>query len=114
MLARACARSRCYEPIDVLRLVFAREWMVWTVWVGHELVAVIVCRATQYPRRKILEMQYAAGSRMREWVGAAQTHFDEVARRMGCDAVTTVGRRGWARAGAGVVSDVICVRELES
>ena len=113
VLARACARSRCFEPIDVLRLIFLGEFMLWAVHIDGAFCAVIVCKAQSYPRRRVLEFKFAAGSRMREWLGPAQRHFEAVARELKCDAISTIGRRGWARAGGGVEVDTVCVRELE-
>ena len=118
ILARACARSRCYEPIDVLMLVLAGEMTLWLVegastCGGGELLAVIVCKAQQYPRRRVLEMKLAAGTHMREWLTPALAHFERLARELGCDSITSTGRRGWARACGGAEIDTVCVRELQ-
>jgi hypothetical protein len=118
LLAKATARSRCYEPIDVLRLTMAvhlpieQRMMIWTVERGGEIVAVLVSKVTQYPRRRILEMLFAGGSRMREWLPIAIPLFDQCARETGCDSIASVGRKGWARAWGGVAVDTVCVREL--
>lgn len=113
MLAPACERSRCYQPIDVLAAVFAREWMLWLVEIDGDLCAAIVCQVHTYPRRRVLEMRLCAGTRMREWLAPARAHFDAVARELKCDTISTMGRRGWARAGGGVEVDTVCVRELK-
>lgn len=112
ILARACDRSRCYLPIDVLLLVTQREMMLWLVDIDGALAAVLVCRVQQYPRRRVLEVKFAAGTKMREWIKPVVEHFDRLARELGCDAVSTTGRRGWARAASGVEVDTVSVREL--
>jgi len=112
LLARATARSRCYEPIDVLRLAMAGQMMIWIVEREGKIVAVLVSKVTQYPRRRILEMLFAGGSRMKEWLPIAIPLFDQCARETGCDSIASVGRKGWARAWGGVAVDTVCVREL--
>lgn len=113
ILSRATRRSRCYEPIDVLLLVLSREWLLWLIEIEGDLAAVVVCKVQPYPRRKVLEMKMAAGSRMHEWLGPAQQHFERVARETGCDTIASTGRRGWARVCGGAQVDTVCVRELQ-
>ena len=100
-------------------LVLAADMLLWLVEIGSveaelrpELVAVVVCKAQQYPRRRVLEMKFAAGTRMREWLSPARQYFEAVARDLACDAISSTGRRGWANACGGVEVDSVCVREL--
>lgn len=112
LLAKAASRSRCYEPIDVLRAAMAGQMTIWVVEREGKIVASLVSKITQYPRRRVLEMLFAGGSRMREWLPVAVPLFDQCARETGCDSIASVGRKGWARAWGGVAVDTVCVREL--
>jgi len=112
ILSAACERSRCYEPVDVLMLVLAADMLLWIIEINDELVAVVVCKAQQYPRRKVLEMKFAAGTRMREWLSPATRHFEALGRELNCDAISSTGRRGWAKACDAAEVDSVCVRDL--
>lgn len=112
LLKRATDRSQCYEPIDLLRLAMAGQMGIWLVEREGEIVAALACKIEQYPRRRILEMLFCGGTRMRDWLPAAVPFFDDVARNAGCDAIACMGRAGWARAWGGTPADSVIVREL--
>ena len=113
LLQRATVRTGCYEPIDILRLAMVGQVGVWFCEVEEELAAVLVSEVKQYPRRRILEMLFAGGSKLRSWIAPAVAALDEHAKQMGCSHVTTIGRPGWTRAWrAEVTGDVVLVRAI--
>jgi len=113
LLHRATVRTGCYEPIDLLRMAMAGQVGIWVCEVDGKIAAVLVSEVKQYPRRRILEMLFAGGDRMREWISAAVAALDAHGRACGCSHVSTIGRPGWARAWGGeATGDIVVVRGL--
>ena len=115
LLHRATARTGCYEPIDVLKLAMAGQVGIWLCEVDGAIAAVLVSEVKQYPRRRILEMLFAGGDRMREWLPVAIAQLDAHARACGCSHISTLGRPGWIRAWGGeATGDIVVVRRLKT
>lgn len=61
--------------------------------------SVVVTEIRQYPRARALHVFLAAGD-LAEIFGPLHDRVEAFGRAAGCDRMTVVGRRGWARAGA--------------
>jgi hypothetical protein len=113
LLHRATKRTGCYEPIDLLKLAMAGQVGIWLCEVDGAVAAALVSEVKQYPRRRILEMLFAGGDRMREWLPVAVARLDAHARECGCSHISALGRPGWARAWGGeATGDIVVVRGL--
>lgn len=99
MLARATARTACYEPIDILRLVMANQMTLAFIEEGERLAAVFVVELRCYPRRRVLDVPFVAGEGLRGWLAPAMRFLEDHARKLGCAAITGFGRAGWRRMG---------------
>jgi hypothetical protein len=111
MLRKSTQRTKCYEPIDLLRLAMAGQIGIWVCEVDGKPVASMVTKIEQYPRARVLEMLFCGGSRMKEWLPDAIRTMDHYARQTECQHIASIGRPGWARAWGGeLTGDVIVVR----
>lgn len=98
ILARATAYTGgCYEPVDVLQEAFAGKLAVFLVEDGAQLVAVTTARINQFPRRRLLTIDFVAGRRLAEWWPLFIEAMDALARQSGCTKITAYGRPGWVR-----------------
>jgi hypothetical protein len=113
MLARATSRTGCYEPIDVLQLAMAGQLAIWVCLVDGQLAAAFVTELKVYPRRRVMEILFCGGGRMRDWIKPAVAAVDAHARQLGCSHIAGCGRAGWCRAwGGNLTGDVVVVRDL--
>lgn len=111
LLARATIRTGCYEPVDLLIMAMTGRAAIWLCEIEGEIRAAFVTEVKQYPRKRILEMLFCGGEGMRSWIGNAVKAVDRYARETGCVHIACTGRKGWARAWGGEVTDVVVVRD---
>jgi hypothetical protein len=114
LLRKATIRTRCFEPIDVLRFTMMGQVCIWVCEVDGKIAAVIVTEVKQYPRKRILEILLCGGSRMRDWIKTAVAVIDQHAQECGCAHIASSGARpGWVRAWGGeATGDIVIVRDL--
>jgi len=113
LLAKATRITRCYEPIDLLRMAMAGQVGIWFCEHKGKLIASIVTEVKQFPRRRLLEIMFCGGTCMKLWIEPAIAVLDAHARHLGCDAVCGIGRPGWVRAWRGYApGGIVIVREL--
>jgi hypothetical protein len=114
LLKRATDRTRCYEPIDLLRMAMAGQAAIWLCESEDGIDAALVTTLQVYPRRRVLEIMFAGGTNMKAWLKPMIATLDEHARQLGCQQIAGSGRAGWARAWGGkLTGDVIIARDLE-
>lgn len=111
LLAKATARTRCFDPVDLLAFALAGQWGIWIAEIDGEIVAAMVTRVQQYPRRRVLEVPYCGGSRMKEWLPLWLATVKEHQQQTGCDCIAATGREGWAKLCGAVVTDAVMVLE---
>lgn len=99
VLARATDRAGLYAPIDVLRAACAGTMAVWLVECGSELRALAVTELRVYPRRRVLEIPFTAGSGVDDWHEPLLAALEKHARALGCSRLGASGRRGWVKYG---------------
>jgi hypothetical protein len=113
LLRKATVITGCYEPIDLLAMAMRGQVGIWVCEVDGAIEAAVVTEIKQYPRRRILEVLFAGGTKMRVWLPRLVEVLDEHGEQAGCSHVASAGRRGWAKAwGATPTGDVVLVRDL--
>jgi hypothetical protein len=113
LLQPSTSRTGTYAPIDLLQLACAGRCSIWFVEHAGRLDAVLVTVLQQYPRRRVLELLFGGGGDLQQWLPAADRVLEAHARQLGCDAVVTIGRPGWARATGGhPTGDVVIERKV--
>jgi hypothetical protein len=63
---------------------------------GREYLAVLFTRVVEYPRKRALRIEFAAGVRLAEWLGQFAQASRKAAALEGCDLLEG-GRMGWKR-----------------
>lgn len=84
---------------DLLRFVLNGEMQLWAVHEGDNAYGHVITEIKQYPRLKMLTVQYCA---MKPWtmdVISDQMHAtaEQFAKAAGCAGVEFVGRPGWRK-----------------
>lgn len=112
ILKRATDRIRGYEPIDILQLVMLGRQSLFLVRDTGRIVAVVVTEVRQFPRARVLEVPFIAGSGVRRWWRQVLDALDAQAEALGCVDLVGWDRRGWAHFGF-AVAGVALVRRLK-
>lgn len=96
-LAGMCERSNHrYEPADLLRLLLADQYQLWSAAEGQAIDAMMLTRVVEFPGAKACEMAAAFGENSKEWVGFIG-EVEDWARGQGCGLMQPIGRPGWER-----------------
>src|SRR4051794_8828762 len=74
-----------YWAIDILDFCIRGFGQGWFVMQDKDLLAVMVTKIDQYPRRRGLSVFCLAGTRMSEWFEKADAVLTEYALHNGCD-----------------------------
>lgn len=69
---------------------------LWIATIDGMYVGVVITEIQGYSQKKVLEVRYLAGERLREWIHL-QSVLDEWAAENGCVALRLSGRKGWLR-----------------
>ncbi|HEX3862099.1 MAG TPA: hypothetical protein VHY35_10450 [Stellaceae bacterium] len=86
-----------YLAIDVLALMIQGQGQGWFISEDNKILAIMVTKVEQFPRRRGLIVFALAGARMTEWFAQAEEILTAHARRFGCDHFECQGRKGWER-----------------
>ena len=99
MLKKATDRAGgTYEPIDVLREVFAGQVGIWFIEDENEdLIAIAVAGVRQFPQKRVIQISFLAGKRLAEWWPLFVSTMDDLARASKATAIYSYGRPGWVR-----------------
>jgi hypothetical protein len=112
ILKRATDRCRGYEPVDVLQLVMVGQMNLFVVRVGGRIAALAVTQVHQFPRCRVLEVPFIAGTGLKRWWRPLLAALDAQAEMLDCADLAGWDRKGWARYGF-EVSGVTLVRRLK-
>lgn len=85
-----------YELKDVKRWLESGELQLWVIWSPEEVVAIFCTEVVSFPKAKVLRIAYAAGTKMRRWVGFLPK-LEEWAKSEGYTEIEIEGRPGWGR-----------------
>lgn len=82
---------------DILRFVLSGQMQLWVVHEANVAMGHIVTEVKQYPRCKMLAIQYCAmvPGTMEAVEDTMQTLAEDAARNAGCAGIEFVGRPGW-------------------
>lgn len=95
--ALAYSGGRIDGPSMLDRLRDGR-YALWVAYDETETVrAAFATRVATYPRRNVLAVDCAGGTRMQDWIDLVQQTFRNFARDSGLDGVEMYGRPGWLR-----------------
>lgn len=76
----------------------ARKYLLWVAYPEDKtIVAAFVTRVAVYPRKSMLAIDFAGGSRMNEWLETVLDTFQRFAEESGLDGAEFYGREGWVR-----------------
>jgi hypothetical protein len=120
LLQRATARTHgCYEPEDVLAMVFSGRGTMLLIedQEGGDLLVVVVTEVRQHPRKRVIDVNFIGGvlsndSGLREWAPMLVERLEEMARQIGATLLSGVGRVGWARVGGFKIIGGYSVRDV--
>lgn len=99
ILKRATDRSGgTYQPIDVLKEVFAGQIGLWLIEDENEdLIAVGTARVRQFPQKRVVHIEFIAGKRLDDWWALFLEEMDKLARDANATEIYALGRAGWVR-----------------
>jgi hypothetical protein len=83
---------------DVFLAAVDREYVIWLVLEGDNVVAAFTTRVAVYPKRRALIIDWVGGKKMFRWIDAAMSVIKEQAIKHGCLHVEGYGRLAWGRA----------------
>jgi len=90
-----------FENQDILNELFSGKQQFWAVWDNEPdeftVIGVVITEVMQYPRKRILCIQYCAGERLSEWMSEMLELLEKWAKTSDCEAMELTGRRGWVR-----------------
>jgi hypothetical protein len=105
---------RRFWPIDILAMMIQNQAVQgWFALEGEKLLAVMVIKIDQYPRRRCLNVFVLAGDRMSDWFTTGYRLLIEYGRNTGCDHFQVEGRRGWQKVMNLEPRGVVLVSEIE-
>jgi hypothetical protein len=113
MLARATKRVSGYEPIDLLQLVMRGEMSMIVVRERGRIAAVAVTGVHQYPRRRVLECPFIAGTGMKRWGRHFLNAIEAQAEALGCPDIAGWDRKGWSHFGFEIVGVAVVRRRKD-
>lgn len=97
LLQRAVERSQNdYALADILGLLRSKAFQLWVWDAGSGIEACAITTITNYPRRRICQIPFLAGSKMRDWL-TVEAVLREWARDKGCSQLEGYCRDGWLR-----------------
>jgi hypothetical protein len=82
---------------DVIELVARQRAKLWLATEGESVLGGLIAMPVQYSRRKALSVLFIAGQERERWELPMIEMLEEGARRIGCDLLEGLGRRGFAR-----------------
>jgi hypothetical protein len=112
ILKRATDRDRAYEPIDILLLVMQGRLSMFVIRDGGPIAAVVVTEIRQYPRCRVLEVRFIAGTGLRRLFRPILDALDAQAESLDCISIAGFERKGWSRFGFEIIG-VSLVRRLK-
>jgi hypothetical protein len=99
ILKRATDRAKGYEPIDILGLVMMGRMSLILVRDGGRIIALAITEVRQYPRCRVLEVPFVAGTGLKRWHEQLLEVIDAQAETAGCSDIMGFLRKGWIKFG---------------
>lgn len=97
ILQRAVDKSQHdYAIQDIYAALKQRDMQLW-VWVENDAIeACCITQIISYPRRRICQMPFIAGNKMKNWLSTEET-IVAWAKERGCSQFEGFARDGWLR-----------------
>lgn len=86
------------SPEDVREEISSGKVMLWVAHdEAHNTHGFVTGKFLQYPRLKVLDLQFTGGVRLNDWAQDMWDAIEAFARLHNCDKIEGVGRLGWLR-----------------
>lgn len=73
--------------------------LILTISEDNDIIATVVIKIECFVTgKKVLQVCYAGGERMSEWVEQLDNALNDIAKEQGCSEVYITGRQGWTKA----------------
>lgn len=97
-LEAICARSRGrYSMPGILDRVAREHWIIWLVWDGEKVLAVLATELYfDVSNVKVCMIRFCTGEGAKGWVHLIE-QIEDYARIEGCEKFDLVARKGWAK-----------------
>lgn len=86
---------------DILKFLFTQHMQLWLVHDPEirDMIGYVITELKQYPRRKMLVLQYCAGETQHMHYVESEMYakLEAFAKAEGCDGIEFFGRPGWTR-----------------
>jgi len=82
---------------DIKDCITDYDYQLWIAFEDDKIYGAVVTEIVQYPRCKMLAMQFTGGIELKKWKGPMLSLLKRWARDNGCDKIESPGRPGWAR-----------------
>lgn len=84
---------------DILRMILTGHMLLWVVYDSERVYGHVITETKDYPRCKMLTVQYCAGEHghMAEIEDKTMDTLERFAKDAGCAGIEFVGRPGWRR-----------------
>jgi hypothetical protein len=99
ILKRATDRGTAFEPIDILVAVMLGRMSLILVRDGGRIVATAVTEVRQFPRSRVLEVPFIAGTGLNRWHEQLLEVIDAQAETAQCSDIMGFMRKGWIKYG---------------
>ena len=110
ILRRCTDRVRGFEPIDIFRLVMLGRMNLFLIREAGKPVAVVVTEVREFPRCRVLEVPFIAGTGLRRWWQQLLDVLDAHGEANGCVDLVGWDRKGWSHFGFQVAGAVLMRR----
>ncbi len=82
---------------DLLNEIASGRMALWVIFRDEEIVAAFTTRVSQFPKIRVMHVDWVGGSRMREWIDLAMMEIVKHAKDEGCARLEATGRGAWLR-----------------
>ena len=86
-----------YLWVDIINSLLSGESMLFTVDNGSAFVGATVVTHEIHPRKKYLAVHLLGGVQMKEWVDVVRKELKGLAKGLGYDGLSLMGRKGWTK-----------------
>lgn len=82
---------------DLFNEIEARRMVLWVIFKGEDIIAAFTTRISQFPKIRVMHIDWVGGSKMREWIDLAMGEIRKHAKEEGCSRLEATGRGAWLR-----------------
>jgi hypothetical protein len=86
-----------YTSDDIYDSIVEHDYQMWVAMEGSEFKGLVITNIVNYPKRKLLAMQFCGGVDLKLWKEPMLALLKRFGSEMGCDGIESTGRPGWAK-----------------